>query len=116
MERAVLLCADDEITSDHLPAEKMRATAAPVPIAPPPGEPPRARRDTAERRPPAPPPDDDAALDFTRDKRERERREIIAALKACEGNQSKAATMLGISRRTVSTELDVHNLPRPRKR
>jgi DNA-binding NtrC family response regulator len=115
MERAVLLCAGDAITPEHLPAEKMRATrtlAMSAPAAAPAVAPARA----SDGRPEQPTPPGDDALDFKKEQRERERRRIIAALKACEGNQSKAAEMLGISRRTLLTKLDLHRLPRPRKR
>ena len=44
-----------------------------------------------------------------------ERERIIDALKQCGGNQTKAAEMLGISRRTLLNRLDQYNLPRPRK-
>jgi DNA-binding NtrC family response regulator len=44
-----------------------------------------------------------------------ERGRIIDALRACGGNQTKAAEMLGISRRTLLNRLDQFNLPRPRK-
>ncbi len=44
-----------------------------------------------------------------------ERERIIGALKECGGNQTKAAEMLGISRRTLLNRLDQYNLPRPRK-
>ena len=44
-----------------------------------------------------------------------ERERIIGALKQCGGNQTKAAEMLGISRRTLLNRLDQYNLPRPRK-
>lgn len=49
---------------------------------------------------------DDAA------KRER----LVAALKACCGNQTRAAKLLGVSRRTLINWLDAHGIPRPRKR
>ena len=45
-----------------------------------------------------------------------ERRGIIEALEACGGNQSRAAAMLGISRRTLVTRITEFGLPRPRKR
>jgi DNA-binding NtrC family response regulator/pSer/pThr/pTyr-binding forkhead associated (FHA) protein len=44
-----------------------------------------------------------------------ERERITDALRACGGNQTKAAEMLGISRRTLLNRLDQFNLPRPRK-
>jgi two-component system response regulator AtoC len=45
-----------------------------------------------------------------------ERNRIIEALERCGGNQTAAADMLGISRRTLVTRLDTYDLPRPRKR
>lgn len=44
-----------------------------------------------------------------------ERQRIMDALRSCGGNQTKAAEMLGISRRTLVNRLDQYNLPRPRK-
>jgi len=44
-----------------------------------------------------------------------ERERITEALRACGGNQTKAAEMLGISRRTLLNRLDQFNMPRPRK-
>ena len=44
-----------------------------------------------------------------------ERERIVDALNQCGGNQTKAAEMLGISRRTLLNRLDAYNLPRPRK-
>jgi two-component system response regulator AtoC len=127
LERAVLLCPDPILRPEHLPVEKMRATrtvhAEPAPVTKP-----AARNPTTENRKPRPtpsevserapnptPPDDDDSLDFKKESRERERRAIIAAMRASEGNQSKAATLLKISRRTLLTKLDLHALPRPRK-
>ena len=45
-----------------------------------------------------------------------ERTRIIAALEQCAGNQTKAAELLGVSRRTLIHRLDLYGLPRPRKR
>ena len=41
--------------------------------------------------------------------------EVIAALDRCGGNQTRAAQMLGISRRTLVNRLNQYNLRRPRK-
>ena len=42
-------------------------------------------------------------------------RPLAAALAACAGNQSRAAKMLGIPRRTFVTKLDAYRIPRPKK-
>lgn len=44
------------------------------------------------------------------------RDKLIRALEACGGNQTRAAEMLGISRRTLINRLDRWKLPRPQKR
>jgi len=45
-----------------------------------------------------------------------ERGRIAAALEQCGGNQTQAAALLGISRRTLVTRLGQFDMPRPRKR
>jgi two-component system, NtrC family, response regulator AtoC len=45
-----------------------------------------------------------------------ERRRIEEALEVCQGNQTRAAEMLGISRRTLVGRLSEYGMPRPRKR
>jgi two-component system, NtrC family, response regulator AtoC len=45
-----------------------------------------------------------------------EKARIIEALESCGGNQTRAAQILGISRRTLINRLDKWNLPRPKKR
>ncbi len=45
-----------------------------------------------------------------------ERTRIIEALDRAAGNQTKAAQMLGMSRRTLIHRLDLYRLPRPRKK
>jgi two-component system, NtrC family, response regulator AtoC len=41
--------------------------------------------------------------------------ELMEALNSCSGNQTRAAELLGISRRTLVNRLNAYNLPRPRK-
>ncbi|HEU4727838.1 MAG TPA: FHA domain-containing protein [Kofleriaceae bacterium] len=45
-----------------------------------------------------------------------ERERIIEALEVCRGNQTRAAAMLGMSRRTLISRIERYRLPRPRKR
>jgi two-component system, NtrC family, response regulator AtoC len=44
-----------------------------------------------------------------------ERQRIIEALDRCGGNQTRAAEMLGITRKVLLTRLDAYRIPRPRK-
>ncbi len=44
-----------------------------------------------------------------------ERQRILDALAACGGNQTRAAKLLGIARRTLTSKLDKLGIPRPRK-
>jgi DNA-binding NtrC family response regulator len=44
-----------------------------------------------------------------------ERERVIRALEACGGNQTRAARILGISRRTLINRLEEFQLPRPKK-
>jgi two-component system response regulator AtoC len=46
---------------------------------------------------------------------EDERARILKALEACGGNQTRAAKMLGIARRTLINRIEQFNLPRPKK-
>jgi two-component system response regulator AtoC len=96
MERAITLCLDDVIRERDLPFEKMQAT-----FTAPSGE--------AGPRGRAPRPTGPYASSAERDR-------VVAALEACAGNQSHAATMLGVSRRTLITWIEKFGIPRPRKR
>jgi len=93
IERAVVLCADDVITPEHLPVEKMGETVA---VHQPP-------------RPPAPADDE-----LTTDERE-ERDRIVDALARAGGNQSRACQLLGISRGTLIQRIARYSIARPRK-
>jgi two-component system response regulator AtoC len=88
-ERAVLLCAGDVIEPEHLSLPPEAAPAAETPARP---------REVA-----------------LSPETQRERDEIVDALASCAGNQSRAAKLLGISRKTLVARLDAFALPRPRK-
>lgn len=45
-----------------------------------------------------------------------ERQRILEALATCDGNQTRAAAMLGISRRTLINRLDEYGVERPRRK
>jgi transcriptional regulator with GAF, ATPase, and Fis domain len=45
-----------------------------------------------------------------------ERDRIVEALKQCDGNQTKAAELLGVARRTLVAKIEQHGIDRPRKR
>jgi DNA-binding NtrC family response regulator len=117
IERAVLLCGGGTIRPEHLPMDKMRATyaayprpaAAPGEASPPPASPPAGP-------PPGGPADAPAAhpLDALYPG-DAERDRIIATLERCRGNQTRAAKVLGMSRRTLIYRLERYGLPRPRK-
>jgi two-component system, NtrC family, response regulator AtoC len=110
MERATVLSAGAVIDVEHLP-DRLLAPSAPAPPLPP------------LPRPPTPP---DA---FTLAPRSmhgeelegvllspaQERARIVAALRECRGNQTQAARLLGVSRRTLVSRLTEYGLPRPRR-
>jgi DNA-binding NtrC family response regulator len=95
IERASLLALGNEILPEHLPVDKMTADWRPAPIG-----------------------DEDRPLGETellQMMEDEERRKILDALDRCGGNQTRAAEILGMSRRTLSKRLNKHGVPRPRK-
>ena len=127
IERAVVLCTGFEIGPEHLPIEKIRPLLVedrcrllPLPprlAASSPSEPEtrkvrsgsgalpvsRARRTYRS----------DGGRTSQRDEDERQR--IVDALAACAGNQSRAAMLLGMPRRTFVSKLAAYAIPRPQK-
>ena len=99
IERAVVLCAESTIGPEYLPAsltstKTPRASSAPDATATAEVDPERYR----------------AQLESL------ERSRIVEALSRCDGNQTQAARLLGVSRRTLVAKLTELDLPRPRKR
>jgi len=97
IERAVVLCSGPTILPEHLPLDRMRAAppppvAAAPSVAPPPAGPLRSEIEALERQ------------------------RIVDALEQSAGNQTQAATLLGMPRRTLVAKLVAYNIPRPRKR
>jgi two-component system response regulator AtoC len=123
VERAVLLCGDGEIRPEHLPTQKMGRmlpsivprslpSSIPEPIPPPPRMP--GSLDLGSGAPGS------AAGSMSPDSLDSggkpgDREDVINALAHCAGNQTQAARMLGISRRTLVKRLETFDLPRPRK-
>jgi two-component system, NtrC family, response regulator AtoC len=110
IERAVLLCADGPILPTHLPLEKMRATfATPTDQVDPP------RPATPPAPTPTPTPTATPSI-LRRGKRlvpDVERERIEQALAECGGNQTRAAKLLGIGRRTLVSRLRELAIARP---
>ena len=105
LERAFVLCDGAEIGPQHLPLDKMKRAPDATTTAPP-GPAPLA---TPVPTGPAPLP----PLDDPRKVAERQR--IIDALAECASNQTRAAELLGMPRRTLVYKLDYYGIPRPQK-
>ncbi|MBX3249548.1 MAG: sigma 54-interacting transcriptional regulator [Myxococcales bacterium] len=98
-ERAVVLCTHTTIAREHLPDKvsgfvQSRST----------------KRD--ERVPPA----DPSTTALKAGIKEHERQLIMDALARTDGNQTRAAKLLGVSRRTLISRIEEYGLPRPRKK
>jgi two-component system, NtrC family, response regulator AtoC len=120
MERAPLLCGAGAIEAEHIPQdapdesglfppEDLEATDVFIPA--------RAAAGGGKASPPAwlhPEPGGSAAARLGEDP-EAARVRITQALEQCAGNQTRAAQLLGVSRRTLINHLERLNMPRPKK-
>jgi transcriptional regulator with PAS, ATPase and Fis domain len=106
IERAVVLCTEEVIRREHLPSTVCRAS---LPL------PPADASGPAALPPEVPVAELDAAR-FAAQVSALDRARIRDALERTGGNQTQAAKLLGIARRTLVSRLEVLKLPRPRKR
>lgn len=102
IERAVVLCRGQSILPEHLPPELTNPS--------------KPKSDPAPKSQPSPtsttsPP----AGQLREELRFFERERLLKALAQCNYNQTRAAALLGISRRTMVTRLTEYGLRRPRK-
>jgi DNA-binding NtrC family response regulator len=120
IERAVLLSGEGPIAARHLPLEKMRVTFAAAqsgrPSAPR-ANPALQAHDRDDFDPPTKLVEGNPVLRRgPKLSLDEERAQIEAALQACAGNQTRAAKMLGIARRTLINRVKEFGLARPRGR
>jgi DNA-binding NtrC family response regulator len=107
IERAVVLCDGSEILPEHLPLEKMR---------PGPDAYLEVDRAGVSALADAPATTPAKGLPTLTDPKElAERKRIMDALETCASNQTRAAKLLGMPRRTFVSKLDHYGIPRPQK-
>jgi DNA-binding NtrC family response regulator len=108
IERAVLLSRNGVIVPDNLPDEVVRPPAI------------SRRMQTSTMPPPSLAFGDDdegsQVKSLPHEMEKLERRRIMDALEKCHGNQTRAAALLGMSRRVLISRMERYNLPRPRAR
>jgi transcriptional regulator with PAS, ATPase and Fis domain len=99
MERAVVLCAESSISPEYLPAFLTAEASAATPAPTSPG----LVADLDPKR-------------FHAQVESLQRARIVEALGRCGGNQTQAAKLLGVARRTLVAQLVELGIPRPRTR
>jgi len=104
IERGSVLCQGERLLPEHLPPKLLSSTTPQWSDSEPPRAEPASGAPRQSDRPPARP--IDPAV----------RQQILDALERTAGNQTRAAELLGISRRTLVTRLTEFDIPRPRKR
>jgi two-component system, NtrC family, response regulator AtoC len=100
MERAPIICGAGEIQRQHLPTEEHLTQSLP----------PDSFADTWPEW------EETKILRGASSESDASHQRITEALQVFGGNQTRAARLLGISRRTLVNRLNEYNLPRPRKR
>jgi two-component system response regulator AtoC len=109
MERAPFVCGGDAIRVEHIPSDANEGDG----LFPP------EEAEATEVFRPAPFPLMPAATPPVRaaagEPADAERARIAQALEQCAGNQTRAARLLGVSRRTLINHLERLNMPRPKK-
>jgi DNA-binding NtrC family response regulator len=103
IDRLVVLCPEPVLLPEHvvaLGALRPRPMAEPAPAS-------------SRARAVEPPPSEGSTLRAELNAVERER--IERALESCQGNQSRAATLLGMSRRSLIRRLEAYGIKRPLK-
>jgi DNA-binding NtrC family response regulator len=100
IERAAVLCSEDVLRPEHLPTRIVTGNPGRASSTPP------GLDGTRE----------DVLLRARSELQSIERKRIVDALEQSGGNQTRAAEVLGISRRTLVYRLSELGMPRPRKR
>jgi two-component system, NtrC family, response regulator AtoC len=121
IDRALVLAAGDVIELPHMPAKLLHESAVSSSRPPQPSSPdldasPASSRDSYPALGPQSGTYDSDSRSLRGEVVDLERKRIIEALERCGGNQTAAAEMLGMSRRTLVSRLSTYDLPRPRKR
>jgi two-component system response regulator AtoC len=107
IERAVVLCPGDVLHPEYLPTALHDGEVAPFRPSPYPHSP------SVTTKPPPDPEMLSARPPPTTEQKALERHRIVEALRLCGGNQTRAARVLGMSRRTLVSRLAEYGIPRP---
>jgi DNA-binding NtrC family response regulator len=107
IERAVVLCPGEVLYPEYLPAALHEGGGlgfSPSPFPP---------SANATTKPPPEPELGSARPAPSTEQKAVERQRIVEALRLCGGNQTRAARVLGMSRRTLVSRLAEYGIPRP---
>ena len=134
MERAPFLCEGGPVTEEHIPSDTVAdenglfpaedaeptqvfAPGRPLPVSLPERPSPIALPQPQALRPTEPnlAHEDYSSFTLPPIDSDAERLRVLHALEQCGGNQTRAAKLLGVSRRTLINRLERLNLPRPKK-